>query len=301
MSLAFDRQFDPAYGKAVEIAPGLRRLTARNPGNFTFRGTNTYLLGTDALVVVDPGPDDAEHRAAILAAAGGAPIREILVTHTHRDHSPGAAPLAAVTGAAVLGAAPHHAARSLHLGETAALDASADLAYRPDRVLGDDETVATAAGSVTAIATPGHTANHLCFALDGMDLLISGDHVMGWSTSIVAPPDGSMADYMASLDRLADRPETTYLPGHGGVLGDAKPFLAGLKAHRFAREAAVASAIAAGASDIPAIVRAVYADTDPALWPAAGLSVFAQLEWLVAKGAILTDGPPRLVGRYRPA
>lgn len=301
MTPAFDRRFDPAYGTAVEIAPGIRRLTARNPGSFTFHGTNTYLLGTRALVVVDPGPDDPAHRAAILAAAGGAPIREILVTHTHRDHSPGAAALGAATGAAVLGCGPHRHARALHLGEANPLDASADTAYAPDRALADGETVATAAGAITAVATPGHAANHLCFALDGGAFLLSGDHVMAWSTTIVAPPDGAMADYMASLDRLAARPETVYLPGHGGPVRDARAFVASLKAHRLAREAAVAAELSAGPADVAAIVRRVYADTDPKLWPAAALSVFAQLEWLVEKGRVVTDGEPVLDGTYRAA
>lgn len=301
MALAFDRTFDPAYGRAVAVAPGIRRITVRNPGGYTFHGTNTYLLGAEALVVVDPGPEDPAHHAAILAAAGGAPIREILVTHTHRDHSPGAAALARETGAAVLGCGPHVFSRPLRLGETTALDASADLAHAPDRVLASGETVATAAGPITAIATPGHTANHLCFAVEGAGVILSGDHVMAWSTSIVAPPDGAMAAYMASLDVLAARPETVYLPGHGGPVRDAHAFLAGLRRHRLAREAAVLEAVHAGARDIPAIVRAVYAETDPKLWPAAGLSVFAQLEWLVEKDAVRTDGDPRLDGAYRPA
>jgi len=301
VAIRFDRAFDPAYGDAVELMPGVRRLTARNAGGYTFHGTNTYLLGTDALVVVDPGPDDAVHRAAILAAAGGAPIREILVTHTHRDHSPGARPLAAATGAAVIGCGPHAFSRPLHLGEATALDASADADHAPDRVLADGERVATAAGAVVAVATPGHTANHLCFALEGAGVLVSGDHVMAWSTSIVAPPDGAMAPYMASLARLAARPEATYLPGHGGPVREAHAFLAGLAEHRLAREAAVLAALAGGARTIPQIVATVYADTDRKLWGAAGLSVFAQLEWLVEKGMATTDGDPVLAGVYAAA
>lgn len=300
-ALVFDRTFDPAYGTAVEIAPGVRRLTARNPGGYTFHGTNVYLIGTDPLVVVDPGPDDAETRAAILAAADGARISHVLVTHTHRDHSPGAAPLAAATGAAVVGSAPHVFARDLHLGEANPLDASADLDYRPDLVLADDQRLETPAAAFHPIATPGHTANHLSFAIEGSGLLLSGDHVMAWSTSIVAPPDGSMADYMASLDRFAARPETVYLPGHGAPVRDGHAFVDGLRAHRMAREAAVYAALETGAETIPEIVATVYVDTDRKLWRAAGLSVFAQLEWLVAKGRVSTEGAPLLTGRYRPA
>jgi glyoxylase-like metal-dependent hydrolase (beta-lactamase superfamily II) len=301
MSLVFDRSFDPAYGTAVEVAPGIRRLTVRNPGGYTFHGTNSFLVGTSDLVVVDPGPEDPEHRAAILAAAGGAPIRAILITHTHRDHSPGAAALKAATGAEIVGAGPHVFSRALHLGETTTLDASADLDYAPDRVLADGERFDTPAGTFVAVATPGHTANHLSFALEGSGRLFSGDHVMAWSTSIVAPPDGSMADYMAALDRIAARPETIYLPGHGNPVVDGPTFVEGLKAHRLAREAAVLRAIEGGADSVRRIVETVYVDTDRKLWGAAGLSVFAQLEWLVAKGRVLTDGEPRLDGTYRAA
>ncbi|WP_181699144.1 MBL fold metallo-hydrolase [Chthonobacter albigriseus] len=301
MALAFDRSFDPAYGEAVEIIPGVRRLTANNPGGYTFHGTNTYLIGTNSLVVVDPGPEDEAHLAAILHAAGGAAISHILVTHTHRDHSPGATVLADRTGARLVGAGPHRFARSLHLGETTELDASADLTFTPDEPIADGDIIAAPAGLVRALATPGHAANHLCFALEGAGLLFSGDHVMAWSTSIVAPPDGSMADYMASLDRLLGEAETTYLPGHGAPVQNAHHFVLGLKEHRHGREVAVLGALADGAQSIPEIVAAVYRDTDPKLWGAAGLSVFAQLEWLVQKGLVTTDGEPLLGGRYAPA
>lgn len=299
-ALVFDRDFDPAYGRAVEIVPGIRRLTARNPGPYTFRGTNVHLIGTDPVVVVDPGPDDPATRAEILAAVGGARISHVLVTHTHRDHSPGARPLADVTGALVVGCGPHVAARDLHLGEESTLDASADPAHAPDRRLADGERLETPAAAFLALATPGHTANHLSFAIEGAGHVLTGDHVMAWSTSIVAPPDGSMAAYMASLDRLEARPETDYLPGHGGPVRDGHRFLAGLRAHRAAREAAVLAALCAGAATIPEIVAIVYVDTDRRLWGAAGLSVFAQLEWLVAKGMVATMGEPRLDGRFAP-
>lgn len=298
MALAFDRTFDPAYGTAVEVAPGVRRITANNPGGYTFRGTNTYLVGTGPVVVIDPGPDDAAHLAAIEAAAGGR-ISHVLVTHTHRDHSPGATPLARRTGAVLAGCAPHAFSRPLREGETTGLDASSDPDFVADVTLGDGEGLDTPAGRFVAIATPGHTANHLSFAIEGEDLLFSGDHVMAWSTSIVAPPDGRMADYMASLDRLAARPETVYHSGHGGPVRDAQAFVEGLKAHRLARESAVLAALQAGDATIPEIVARVYQDTDRSLWAAAGLSVFAQVEWLVEKGAVATEGEALLSGRYR--
>lgn len=301
MVLRFDRSFEPAYGEAVEIAPGIRRVTAENPGGYTFHGTNAYLVGTDDLVAIDPGPEDERQSAAILKAAGGRPISHVLVTHTHRDHSPGATTLARVSGAELVGCGPHTAARPLHAGETTLLDASADLAYAPDRQLADGDVLETAAGRFVAVATPGHAANHLAFALEGTEFLFSGDHVMAWSTSIVAPPDGSMADYMASLDRVAARPETIYLPGHGNPVRDAHAFVEGLRQHRLDREAAVLAALAAGDRTIAEVVRRVYADVDPKLHAAAGLSVFAQMEWLVEKGMAATDGEPLLGGRYRPA
>lgn len=297
--MQFDRTFDPAYGTAVEIAPGIRRLTARNPGGYTFAGTNCYLIGSGVLTVVDPGPDDPEHLDAILAAAGGARISHVLATHTHRDHSPGATALARRTGALLAGCGPHVAARALHAGEANALDASADHDYRPERQLGDGERLETPAAVFRAIATPGHAANHLCFAIEGSGHLLSGDHVMGWSTSIVAPPDGRMADYMASLDRIESEPETRYLPGHGGAVADGPAQVRGLREHRRQREAAVLFVVANGIDTIPAIVAAVYRDVDVRLHAAAALSVFAQVEHLVERGLVETEGEPLPTGRFR--
>lgn len=298
MPLTFDRDFDPRHGEAVEIVPGIRRLTAPNVGPFTFRGTNTYLVGVSALIVIDPGPDDAKHVEALRAAIGTAPVSAILITHTHHDHSRAARPLQALTGAPTASAGAHRAARPPHPDETARTDAGGDLAFTPDMLVAHGDVVAVDGFRLEAVATPGHTANHLAFGLGGSDLLFSGDHVMGWSTTVVAPPDGAMRDYMASLDTLLARPEGRYLPGHGGAIADAHAYVGELRAHRLARERAIVAAVAAGKADIDAIVAAVYPGLDPALGQAAGLSALAHLEDLVARGVLRADRPGR-AGAYR--
>lgn len=299
--MEFDMSFSPEYGQAVEVAPGVRRLTANNPGPFTFHGTNTYLVGTDALAVIDPGPDDDAHLGAILAAAGGRAISHILVSHTHRDHSPLAARLKAATGAMTAAQGPHRPARPLRLGEVNALDASADTAFAPDLVLADGARVAGDGWTIETVLTPGHAANHAAFALAGTGILFSADHVMAWSTTIVAPPDGAMADYMASLDRLLARDDRLYLPGHGGPVRDPQPFLRGLKAHRKMRERAILERIQGGDRTIGEMVAAIYRDTDPRLHGAAALSVLAHLEDLARRGAITADGEVALDGVFAPA
>jgi glyoxylase-like metal-dependent hydrolase (beta-lactamase superfamily II) len=287
---------DPAYGRAVEILPGVRRLTARNPGPFTYLGTNCYLVGDDVLTVIDPGPDEPSHLALLREVIGSTPVSHILVTHTHRDHSPAARPLAAATGAVTVAEGPYRPARPRHAGEVA--KTGADTLFRPDVALAGGERIATPAGLFEAVATPGHAANHLAFAIPGGPLF-SGDHVMGWSTTVVSPPDGSMADYMASLDRLAARPERLYLPGHGAPIADGPARVAELTRHRRAREAAIAAAVAAGADTVPRIVAVVYGALDPRLAGGAALSVLAHLEELVAHGAVATDGDATIDARYR--
>ena len=226
-------------------------------------------------------------------------MSHILVTHTHRDHSGAVERLKAVTGAPTVGAGPHRFARPPRPEESAALDAAADIGFTPDITLADGASIGDGDWSLEALATPGHTGNHLAYALAGRDLLFSGDHVMAWSTTVVAPPDGSMREYMASLDKLTARPEQYYLPGHGGPVTDAAGFLRGLKAHRKMREAAILDRIAKGDEVIPAMVRAIYRDTDERLHGAAGLSVLAHLEDLVGRGKVASDGPPTFGGRFR--
>jgi glyoxylase-like metal-dependent hydrolase (beta-lactamase superfamily II) len=301
VALKFNVDFEPHYGQAVEAGPGVLRVTAPNPSPFTFHGTNSYIVGRDSLAVIDPGPDDDSHFETLIRAIAGRPVSHIFVSHTHRDHSPLAARLKAATGAVVLAEGPHRPARALRIGETNPLDASADITFRPDRALGDGETVDGDGWSITTVLTPGHAANHAAFALEGTGILFSADHVMGWATTIVAPPDGAMADYMRSLDKLIERGDRLLLPGHGGPVTAPRSFMRGLKAHRKMRERAILERIRKGDRTIKAMVEAIYRDTDPRLHAAAGLSVLAHLEDLVARGQVTTGGDPAIEGVFEPA
>ncbi|QND65780.1 MBL fold metallo-hydrolase [Mesorhizobium loti] len=301
MALKFDTGFDPLYGQGVSVAPDIQRITARNPSPFTFHGTNSYIVGRDTLAVIDPGPNDEAHLQTLLDVIAGRPVSHIFVSHTHRDHSPLAARLKERTGAAVLAEGPHRPARPLHIGETNALDASADMAFVPDIVLPDDEVVDGDGWSIRTVLTPGHTANHAAFALEGTGILFSADHVMAWATSVVAPPDGAMADYMASLDRLIERGDRLLLPGHGGPVTAPRAFMRGLKTHRKMRERAILERVREGDRTIVDMVKAIYRDTDPRLHGAAGLSVLAHLEDLVARGMVSTEAAPAIDGVFTPS
>lgn len=298
MTLEFDTSFTPAYGEALEIAPGIRRITVNNPGPFTFHGTNSYIVGTDTLAVIDPGPEDEAHFRALLEAIGGRPVSHILVSHTHVDHSPLAARLKAHTGATIVAEGPHHPARPLRIGEINPLDASGDTAFAPDRRLADGETVQGDGWALTGIFTPGHTANHMVFSLDGTGIVFSADHVMAWATSIVAPPDGAMSDYMASLERMLERDDRLYLPGHGGPVTKPAAFVRGLRTHRRMRERAIIERLRAGDRTVPEMVAAIYRDTDPRLHGAAGLSVLAHLEDLVGRGVVDAEPEPSIDGVF---
>ena len=300
-SPAFDLAFEPAYGQAVPVVAGVERVTANNPGPFTFFGTNSYIVGSSSVAVIDPGPEDEAHYQALMAALGGRAVTHIFVSHTHRDHSPLARRLQAATGAVTVGQGPHRPARPLREGEINPFSESSDLSFVPDIALGDGQTVSGDGWALSAVLTPGHTANHAAFALEGRDFLFSGDHVMAWSTSIVAPPDGSMADYMESLDRLIARDDRLLLPGHGGPVTEPAGFLRALKAHRLKREQAVLARVAAGDGRITEMVKVIYRDTDPKLHGAAALSVLAHIEDLMERGEIAADGPPSLAALYRPA
>jgi glyoxylase-like metal-dependent hydrolase (beta-lactamase superfamily II) len=295
----FNKAFDLEPDRVREIAPGVRAIVADNPGPFTFKGTMSYIVGRGKVAILDPGPDDDAHIGALLDAVRGETVTHIFVTHTHRDHSPAVPKVKAATGAKVYAQGPHRLARPLHIGETRRLDASADVDFRPDVALADGETVAGDGWTLEAVTTPGHTANHMAFAFKEADLLFAGDHVMGWSTTIVAPPDGAMSDYMASLHKLARRGEPLYLSGHGMPVRDAPRYVQFLIRHRQGREASILHRLGKGAADIPTIVKAVYIGLDPRLAGAAALSVLAHMEDLVARGVVATEGPPSIDGIYR--
>lgn len=278
MALAFLRDDPLPHGTVEETAPGVRRLVCNNPSAFTFRGTNTYLIGHGRVAVLDPGPEDAAHLSAILAATAGETISHILVSHTHRDHSPGAAALQAATGAPTHGFGPHATPPEAG-GE------GGDHAFRPDVALPDGAVVEGEGWRLEALHTPGHCANHLCFAMDGNGVLFSADHVMGWSTSVVSPPDGDMAEYMHSLARVRAREDALLLPGHGPAIREPQPFLAELAAHREEREARVLDALRkAGTAGADDLVGPVYGPLDPRLVRAAGRSLLAHLIKLEAEG-----------------
>lgn len=300
MALKFDTSFDPSYGQGVTVAPDVLRVTAPNPSPFTFHGTNSYIVGRKTLAVIDPGPDDDAHLTTLLEVIADRPVSHIFVSHTHRDHSPLAARLKQRTGAIVLAEGPHRPARPLRIGEVNPLDASADTAFNPDVALPDDTVVNGDGWAIRTVLTPGHAASHAAFALEGTGVLFSADHVMAWSTSIVAPPDGAMADYMISLDRLIERGDHLLLPGHGGPVTAPRSFMRGLKSHRKMRERAILERIRSGDRTIEDMVKAIYRDTDPRLHGAAGLSVLAHLEDLVARGLVSTDGDPAIDGIFAP-
>jgi glyoxylase-like metal-dependent hydrolase (beta-lactamase superfamily II) len=267
--------------EAEQVAPGVRRLLADNPSPFTFTGTQSYIVGSGEVAVIDPGPDLAEHVEALLAATKGERIAAIVCTHTHRDHSPASRALKAATGAPIIGCA------SLTLDdEGPRADASFDPDYAPDRVLGDGETLSGKGWTLEAVATPGHTSNHICLALPEATALFSGDHVMGWSTTIVSPPDGDMGAYMASLNTLLTRDETVYFPAHGPQIDTPRDYVRDLIVHRRNREAQILRHLAVGEGRIPVMVDHMYADLDPDLHLAAARSVLAHLIDLARRGFV---------------
>ena len=283
--IPFVRDMDFAYGEAAQVSPLVRRVIARNPGPFTFTGTGTYLVGRGEVAVIDPGPDDPAHLRALLQALDGERVTAILITHTHLDHSPLAAALAEATGAPVHGLpAPRTPEASIRLDE------GHDHNFRPDILAADGRVISGPGWSLEAVTTPGHASNHVCYALAEENALFSGDHVMGWSTTVVSPPDGDMADYLASLDKVAARGFSTLWPTHGPPVREVEPFLAAYRAHRIQREDQILSAVARGRALIPDMVREIYADVDPRLHPAAAHSVLAHLIKLVREGRVVSAG-----------
>lgn len=289
-----DIQFE--YGVVDQVSPLIRRVVAKNPGPFTFTGTGTYVVGRGEVAVLDPGPDMAEHMDAILAATAGERITHILITHSHMDHSPLARPLAERTGAVIY-------ACSGPCVETASdvrLEAGDDLVFRPDEHLYDGMVLSGPGWTIEAVKTPGHTSNHYCYALKEENALFSGDHVMGWSTTVISPPDGDMGDYYASLRKILERGYATLWPTHGPPVTEPKPFLEAYLAHRLERERQILERLDAGDRRIKEMIPTIYAAVSPRLWPAAAHSVLAHLIHLVRTGVVQTDGEPTLDGDYRP-
>lgn len=283
-------------GACYVVSKLVRRIVAPNPSPFTFTGTCTYIVGAGQATVIDPGPDNPDHLAALLAATKGERIANIIVTHTHRDHSPGARALQAATGADIRGCAAHTQIMDHPSG---CQDTSHDLAYAPDIEMREGDTLAGEGYTLSAVHTPGHASNHLCFALHEEKALFSGDHVMAWSTSVVAPPDGNMRDYMASLEKLAARSDALYWPGHGAPVLAPRRYVRVLASHRRQRERAILERIAAGDAQLPAIVDSAYASLNPKLRNAAAMSVLAHLEDMTERGLIVSDeGAATLTARY---
>lgn len=293
--IPFVREFDPEYGVCRRVSPLIRRVTAENPGPFTYTGTGTYIVGNGTVAVIDPGPDDPAHLAALIQAVEGETVSHVLVTHTHRDHSPLARPFAQAVGAPVLAAPPPQTLVS------GGLDEAEDRDFQPDSVLKDGDRIAGPGWTLETLATPGHASNHLAFALIEENALFSGDHVMGWSTTVVAPPDGDMGDYMQSLERVIARRFETLWPTHGGPVTNVAPFLAAYRAHRLEREAQILARLAAGDRLIGEMVPVLYASVDERLWPAASLSVLSHLIDLVRRGVVICDEDPGLSSVYRRA
>jgi glyoxylase-like metal-dependent hydrolase (beta-lactamase superfamily II) len=272
---------DVPTGAAIRLEPLVARVLADNPSPFTYTGTQSYLVGTSDLAVIDPGPDLPDHLDALRAAIADRPVRAILCTHTHRDHSPASRPLAAATGAPIIGCAP------LALDDDGPrADAAFDRDYAPDRVLADGERVSGTGWTLEAVATPGHTSNHLCFALIESGALFTGDHIMGWSTSVVAPPDGDMGAYMASLDKLLARADRVYYPAHGPEVTTPQRLTRGMMGHRKQREGQILRLLEAGTGAIPDMVERMYVGLDPRLTGAAGRSVLAHLIDLRNRGLV---------------
>ena len=284
--ITFDTNFEPPINTAVALSPLIRRMTCNNPGPFTFRGTNTFIVGRGKVAVVDPGPEDEEHLAALLNAVRGETIDHILITHTHMDHSPLAAKLKAATGAKTYGAvSPAHS----EVVSGIRLDASIDHEFVPDVQLRDGDILEGKGWSVEAVFTPGHMANHMGFCLREEKALLIGDHVMAWATTVVAPPEGNMNDYMNSLRKLLKRDEDIYHPAHGPERRNPRSLVRGILAHRRMREEAIYNRVKAGDRSIAEIVKNIYADIDPRLHGAAGLSTQAHLARLIERGKIRRD------------
>jgi glyoxylase-like metal-dependent hydrolase (beta-lactamase superfamily II) len=303
-NFTFNRDFAPPYGLAERLSPLITRIVCDNPGPFTFRGTATYLVGRDSLIIVDPGPDNDSHFQSLCAAIGERPVSCILITHTHLDHSRMARRLKAHTGARTAAFGPHGSGRRKAVAGTSP-EAGADRDFVPDIRLVDGDVVASPEATVRAVFTPGHTSNHMAYAVEEEKTLLTGDHVMSWATSVIAPPDGHMGDYLASLRKLLERDDELYLPAHGPPVPNPHALVRAYIAHRRMRRAAILKRLGKGPQSVAALVEGIYAGLDPALIAAARQSTLAQLDQLMEEGLVgsetgesescyfLTAGSPR--------
>jgi glyoxylase-like metal-dependent hydrolase (beta-lactamase superfamily II) len=284
--IPFVRELEFEYGRCDQVSPLIRRVIARNPGPFTYTGTGVYIVGRSEVAVIDPGPDLPEHFEALKTALAGERVTHVLVTHHHLDHSPLAHPLAEAFGAKVYGLP----APAPYTSDAPALDEGGDDRFRPDVILADGDVLSGPGWMLEAITTPGHTSNHVCFALKEENALFAGDHIMGWSTTVITPPDGDMGDYFASLEKVKARNFDVLWPTHGAPVREVGPFIDAYVAHRRAREAQIVDALSAGFTSIKAMVPSLYATVDPRLHPAAAHSVLAHMLQLVREGRVVANG-----------
>jgi glyoxylase-like metal-dependent hydrolase (beta-lactamase superfamily II) len=289
--IAFNRDFEVEYGLVETLSPLVRRVVARNSGAFTFKGTATFIVGHGKVAVIDPGPDRPEHIEALLHALRGETIEHLVITHTHIDHSPAARAVKAATGAQTYGYGPHGADKGPSAEE------GGDRDFYPETRMSEGDMIVGQGWSLQAVHTPGHTSNHLCFALPEEATLFTGDHVMGWSTSVIAPPDGDMDDYLVSLDKLLLRDDALYRPTHGPAIADPHPFVRSFIAHRNERTQAILARLGAGDRTIPELVDAIYIGLHPGLEAAAGRSVLAHLNALVKSGRVTREGEAEAIYR----
>jgi glyoxylase-like metal-dependent hydrolase (beta-lactamase superfamily II) len=293
--IPYVREIDFEYGKVDQVSPLIRRVIADNPGPFTYKGTGTYIVGKgDGVAVIDPGPDLPAHLQAILDATAGERISHILITHHHADHSPLARPLSEATGAVVYGCA----VKAPIVEDAVKLEAGYDR-FEPQVSVCGGVTITGHGWTMEAIPTPGHTSNHICYALAEENALFSGDHIMGWSTTVVTPPDGNMGDYLASLDLIKARNFATLWPTHGPPITEPGPFIAAYREHRMDRERQILEQLGAGETKIREMVPKMYVGVDPRLYAPASHSVLAHMIELVKSGRVVANGPPGLESEYR--
>ncbi len=295
--LEFNTNHNPPYGVCEEIAPKIKRVTAKNPSKFTFKGTGTYIIGNESVAVIDPGPDNKEHIDALIKALDGKEVSHILITHTHRDHSPASRALQEKVGGLICGFGAHpveiseKAPESKKETDPDKLEESGDLEFKPDKFLSHNEILAGRGWTVECIYTPGHISNHLCFAFPEASAVFTGDHIMGWSTSIIPPPNGRLDDYMDSLSLLLEREEKRYFPTHGAPIDEPKKYVEALIQHRENRSMQILKCLDAGSKTIEEIVKIIYADHPKELHKPAEKSVLAHLIYLNQKGVVFSDGP----------